>query len=208
MNNRMKAIGLFTGIIGVCLVLAGFGIYFFKTERVDVSANPPIKTRVSYYGDENYWNFGIWAYRELEYIDPTDLTKLNTKYLVIVNILPSSADIPPFKIEHTVSWNQSQLNNENGELLSKDIYWDASGVATTSYSYAGTRQKILEKHVSEKQCNSINGAGITTTIYELQPQHDVRYIIPGIFVVVLGAVLFLLPVLNSRKKTENRPPDS
>jgi hypothetical protein len=193
----MKAIGLFTGIIGVCLVLAGFGIYFFKTERVDVSANPPIKIRVSYYGDENYWNFGIWAYRELEYLDPTDLIKLNTKYLVIVNILPSSADIPPFKIEHTVSWNQSQLNNENGEILS---------TSRDTTVYAGTRQKILEKHVSEKQCNSINGAGITTTIYELQLHHDIRYIIPGIFVVVLGAVLFLLPVLNSRKKTENRPP--
>ena len=196
MNNRMKAIGIFTGIIGVCLVLAGLGIYFFKTERIDVNTNPPIKAQFYSESGQNFW--GGWDYSVYEFLDPTDLIKLNTKYLVIVKV-PRGADITLFKTEHVVSWNQSQLNNENGEILS---------TSRSTTSYAGTRQKTFIKRISEKQFNLIHNAPITTAIYELQPHHDVRYIIPGIFVVVLGVVLFLLAVINSRKRTENRPPTS
>jgi hypothetical protein len=172
---------------------------FFKTDRIDVSTNPPIKARFDYQGEQNGWNWGGWDYSVYELLEPTDLIKLNTKYLVIVKA-QRGADITLFKTEHVVSWN--------GVEFPKSIYWDASGVATTSYSYTGNWQKTFIKRVSEKQFNLINGAPITTTIYELQLQHDIRYIIPGIFVVVLGVVLFLLPVFNSRKKTENRPPES
>ena len=180
-----------------CLLSAcGPRYIFFKTERIDVSTNPPIKARLSFENDENGWNLGFWAYSVYELLEPTDLIKLNTKYLVIVKV-QQGADITLFKIEHVVSWN--------GVEFPKSIYWDASGVATTLYSYTGNWQKTFIKRVSEKQFNLINGAPITTTIYELQLQHDIRYIIPGIFVVVLGVVLFLLPVFNSRKKTENHP---
>ena len=84
---------------------------FLKTERIDVNTNPPIKAQFYSESGQNFW--GGWDYSVYEFLDPTDLIKLNTKYLVIVKV-PRGADITLFKTEHVVSWNQSQLNNENG----------------------------------------------------------------------------------------------
>jgi curved DNA-binding protein CbpA len=80
-----------------------------------------------------------------------------------------------FKVKNNVSWNQLQIHFDTIKTVSNQISQEEYTALAQNSQY-------------------------TVNIYESRPQHDGIYIVPGILILVLGILIYICSIFDSRRR--------
>lgn len=126
-------------VLGLLALVAGTGIYLFKTKKIEIYTSPPLIINKATFYTKNEGLIPSLHYYAQENLIPSTVTQPNQRYILQVHF-------PLFAVEDKVSWSQLEIGIGKEKTFTHQISQDEYTALTNNSHYTTNIFEIEPEH--------------------------------------------------------------